>query len=132
MGRPNTIGRHFRFKRAEIAVKNRKKSSCFLRIGGIGASRISSPRPSHLSDRLQNGSATPSSCSSPETALQVVLGTWLLHLDNASCASLSGQAQHPCSSPPALLIRSGSLRLSSVPGDKYHTKRGKDLKTLWR
>jgi hypothetical protein len=69
--------------------------------GLIGASRMSSPRPPHVSDSLQNGSATPSKCSSSETALQMVLGTWLLHLDNASCASLSGQAQHPYSSPPA-------------------------------
>jgi len=57
----------------------------------------------------------------------MVLGTWLLLLYNASCASLSGKAQHPCSSPPALIIRSGFLRLSFVPGDEYHTKGGKDF-----
>jgi transposase len=44
----------------------------FLWRGGSGASRVSSPTPDHEPDCLHNCSATPSRCSSSETASQMV------------------------------------------------------------
>jgi hypothetical protein len=84
--------------------------------------------PDHESDCLRNRSATPSRCSSSETASKIVFR----YLASAprqcamprgpECQGVLGQAQHPRGSPPALLPRFGPLRLLPLSQAEEHSE----------
>ena len=59
-------------KGGQTSQTQRGSADCFLWHVTSGGPRISSPRPEHVPDCLQNGSTTPSRCSSLETASQMV------------------------------------------------------------
>jgi hypothetical protein len=110
----------------ESPVKSKDNADRFLWRGRSGASRVSSPTPGHEPDCLHNRSATPSRCSSSETASQMVFR--YLASGPRQCAmprgpeyqGILGQAQHPRGSPPALLTRFGPLRLLPLPQAEEH------------
>jgi hypothetical protein len=111
LSRSKTFEWYSRFKNGRTSIDNADR---FLWRGGSGASRVSSPTPDHVSDCLHNRSATPSRCSSSETASQMVFR----YLASAprQCAmprgpECHGILGHPRGSPPALLTRFGPLRL---------------------
>jgi hypothetical protein len=109
-------------------VKCQDNADRFLLRGGSGASRVSSPTPDHESGCLHNRSATPSRCSSSETASLMVFR----YLASAprqctmprgpECQGILGQEQHPRDSPPALITRFGPLRLLPLPQAEEHSE----------
>jgi hypothetical protein len=75
---------------------------------------------------LHNRSATPSRCSSSETASQMVFrylafaSRQCAMTRGLECQEILGQAQHPRGSPPALLTRFGPLWIFPLPQAEEH------------
>jgi hypothetical protein len=138
LSRSKTFEWYSRFKNGRTSIDDDDR---FLWDGGSGASRVSSPTPDHELDCLHNRSATPSRCSSSETASQMVF-RYLVSAPRQcamprgpECQGILGQAQHPRGSPPSLLTRFGPLRLLPLPqaeerpeGEKISRRRGDTTK----
>jgi hypothetical protein len=107
-------------------VKCQDNADRFLWRGASGASGVSSPTSNHESDCLHNHSATPSRCSSSETASHMVF-RFLASAPRqcamprgTECQGIVGQAQRPYGSPLALLTRFGPLRFLPLPQAEEH------------
>jgi hypothetical protein len=99
-------------------VKPQDNAEWFLSCGGSGASCISSPRPQHESDYLQNHSAMPSRCSvrnGLKNGLPVPSAPWQdAMLCGPRCLGILSQVQHPSGFPSASFIRFAPLATSDL------------------